>query len=181
MELILAIVGIALIAVIGVCFYIMRQGDADIQFIVDERTKFRLVDMTETTATFTCKVPFINRGTQDGTIMDAFTRHLLPYEQYDGVKVASRLELESRPRTDGYFEAIIIPYGTGQAVVITVEFTAVRGNIRQALAEMVDMPIDIVYQVVARSDWFITKARIIMTAEEIAEAIAAAQEQARGL
>jgi len=49
------------------------------------------------------------------------------------------------------------------------------------LAEMVDMPIDIVYQVVARSDWFITKARIIMTAEEIAEAIAAAQEQARGL
>jgi hypothetical protein len=104
--------------------------------------------------------------------MDAYTRHLLPYEQYDGVKVCSRLELETNPRTDGYWEALIVPQGTGEGVIVTVELTATKGDIRQALANMVDMPIDLVYQVVARSDWFITKARIVMTAEEVAKAAA---------
>lgn len=177
MELLVVIIGLVLLVMVGIWLFIVHQGDADIQFLVAQRTEFKLAALSDGMATFTCKVPFINRGTQDGTIMDAYTRHLLPYEQYDGVKVCSRLELEASPRMDGYWEALIVPVGTGQGVVVTAELTAAHGDIRQALSDMVDMPIDLVYQVVARSDWFITKTRIVLTTDEIAKAVATMRSQ----
>ncbi|MGI6091539.1 MAG: hypothetical protein GX348_10145 [Veillonellaceae bacterium] len=170
MEFLFGLIVLVVVVVLSVWIYIVRQGDAEFEFLVDQRTEFTLVDMTENTATFSCKVPFVNKGTQDGTIMDAYTRHLLPYEQYDGVEVNSRLELETAPRTDGYFEALIVPKTTGQAVIVTVKLTAKNGNIREALGQMVDMPIDIVYQIVARSEWYITKNRLVMKSQEIAKA-----------
>lgn len=170
MEFLLALIGLVLLVVLFVWLYIVRQGDAEFDFLVDQRTEFSLVEMTDDAAIFSCKVPFVNKGTQDGTIMDAYTRHLLPFEQYDGVEVYSRLELETAPRTDGYFEAVIVPKTTGQTVIVTVKLTAKDGNIKTALEQMVDMPIDIVYQVVARSEWYITKQRLIMTKQEVVKA-----------
>lgn len=158
------------VAALAVWLYIVKQGDAEFDFQVDQATPFEIVERSDTAITVRCKVPLINKGTQDGTIMDCYTRHLLPYEQYDGVEVYSRLELEAAPRSDGYFESIIIPKNTGQTVVVTVTLTARKGTIGQALEEMVDMPIDIVHQVVARSDWYISKARLIMQAAELRRA-----------
>lgn len=168
----LLIVIIAVLA-LSVWLFIIRQGDAEFYFIVDQRTEFTLTNKNQDSATFTCKVPFVNKGTQDGTIMDAYTRHLLPSEQYDAVDVYSRLTLESNQRTDGYWEAFIVPKTTGDAVIVTVKLTATDGNIDQALANMVDMPVEIVYQVVGRSDWYITKSRVVMTNEEIKRALTA--------
>lgn len=156
--------------VLFVWFYTIYQGDAEFEFLVDHHTDFVLKEMTDDSATFTCKVPVVNKGTQAGTIMDAYTRHLLPHEQYDGVEVYSRLELETAPRTDGYFESVIVPKTTGQTVVITVKLTARKGNIKEALAAMVDLPIDIVYQIVARGEWYITKNRLLMKAGDIQKA-----------
>jgi hypothetical protein len=176
--LFVVLVVVAIIAV-AVWLYIARQGDAEFEFLVDQGSEFVLTELTEQAAEFSCKIPFVNKGTQDGTIMDAYTRHLLPYEQYDGVEVYSRLELETAPRTDQYFEALIVPKGTGQTAVITVRFTARGKRMPQALAEMaqmgVDMSIDIVYQVVARSNWYISKNRKIMSAGDIARALQAKQ------
>ncbi|MEN6567535.1 MAG: hypothetical protein ABFC57_14720 [Veillonellales bacterium] len=170
MDFLLILLLLALAFAAAVWLFIAHQGDAEFAFLVDQRTDFAVTEINENMATFSCKVPFINKGTQLGTIMDAYTRHLLPYEQYDGVEVYSRLELESAPRTDGYFEALLVPKSTGQTVVITVKLTAKDGDIRQALADMVDMPVDIVYQVVARGNWYIDKARIVMKAAEIRQA-----------
>lgn len=167
MDFLIILIAAAVLLVLFVWLYVARQGDAGFEFLVDHRTDFVLTEMTDDSATFTCKVPLVNKGTQDGTIMDAYTRHLLPYEQYDGVEVYSRLELETAPRTDGYFEALIVPKTTGQAVVITVKLTARQGDIQKALKAMVDMPIDIVYQIVARGEWYITKNRLLMKASEI--------------
>jgi len=36
---------------------------------------------------------------------------------------------------------------------------------------MVDMPIEIYYQIVGRSNWYVTKHRIIMMADEVAAAL----------
>ncbi len=175
MEFLLTILLLAALTALFVWLYIARQGDAHFEFLVDQATDFVLTELTETTAVFSCKVPFINNGTQDGTIMDAYTRHLLPYEQYDGVEVYSRLELETARRADQYFEAVIVPKGTGQAVMITVKFTGKGRTMAQALAEMsemgLDMSIDIVYQIVARSDWYITKKRLVMKAVDIVRAL----------
>ena len=177
MEFLMILVGLAVVVAIAVWLFIARQGDAEFEFIVGQRTDFILEDATDKTAIFSCTVPFINKGSQDGTIMDAYPRHLLPYEQYDGVDVSSRMELITAPRTDNYFEAIIIPKGTGGTVKITVAFTAKEGSIREALGQMheltVDMAIDIVYQIVARTPWYIHKARMMMTCDEIMRAMQA--------
>ncbi len=177
MEILVTIVIVAIIMAVAVWLFIAKQGDADFEFKVNERTDFIVVDQTEKTATFSCKVAFINKGSQDGTIMDAYPRHLLPYEQFDGVEVTSRMELTTAPRTDNYFEAVIIPKGTGGNVIVTVTFTAKTGNIKDALQNLydlsVDMPIDIVYQIVARTPWYIHKARMIMSCDEINRAMQA--------
>lgn len=177
MDFLMILVSLVVIVVIAVWLFIARQGDAEFEFLVGERTAFILEEVTEKKATFSCKVPFVNKGSQGGTIMDAYSRHLLPYEQYAGVLVNSRLELTTDPRTDQYFEAVIFTRGTGGTVVITVEFTPKEGDIQQALEEMVelsvDMAIDIVYQIVARTPWYIHKTRMVMTCDEIRAALQA--------
>lgn len=151
--------------------YIVRQGDAEMDFLVDRRSEFLLEELTKEKAVFSCAVPFLNKGTQDGTIMDCYPRHLMPYEYFKGCHVQSRLTLESNQRNDGYWEALIVFKTTGDAIVLTLTYTAEDGNIQQALADLPDMPVDIVYQVVARSDWYITKKRLVVPAAEIRAAL----------
>jgi hypothetical protein len=170
-ELLLFFVVAAVALAIAVWLFIARQGDAEFEFLVDQRTDFKLEEMSGNRAVFSCVVPFVNKGTQDGTIMDCFTRHLLPQEQFDAVEVSSRLELETRRRSDGYFEALIVPKTDGNAVIVTVTFTAKQGDIRQALAGMVDMPVEIYFQVVARGKWYVDKQRVVMMADEVAAAL----------
>lgn len=173
MELLLFILIAVAVVAAALWLYIARQGDAEFEFLVDQRTEFKLDDISRDKAVFSCVVPFVNKGSQDGTIMDCFPRHLLPQEQLDTVEVASRLELETRRRGDNYFEALIVPKTDGNAVIVTVTFTAKKGDIRAALADMVDMPIDIYHQIVARSDWYVTKQRMVMLADEVAAALKA--------
>ncbi len=173
MELLLIILLAAAVAAVALWLFIARQGDAEFEFLVDQRTDFKLEEMSGDRAVFSCVLPFVNKGTQDGTIMDCFPRHLLPQEQFDAVEVSSRLELETRRRSDGYFEALIVPKTDGNAVIVTVIFAARNGNIRQALADVVDMPVEIYFQVVARGKWYVAKQRLVMLAEEVAAALKA--------
>ncbi|MCX7781376.1 MAG: hypothetical protein N2491_10825 [Negativicutes bacterium] len=166
--MVIAIVALAL----GVWLYIVRQGDAEFEFIVDQRTDFRVDEQSQSAATFSCKIPFVNKGTQDGTIMDCYPRHLMPKEYYNKARIQSWLTLESNPRDDGYWEAIIIFKTTGDAIILTIRLEAKEGTIAEALKELPDLPVDIVYQVVARSDWYITKTRMTVPAEELRQAIA---------
>jgi len=170
-ELLLFFAVAAAALAVAVWLFIARQGDAEFEFLVDQRTDFKLEELSGNRAVFSCVVPFVNKGTQDGTIMDCFTRHLLPQEQFDAVEAFSRLELESRRRSDGYFEALIVPKTDGNAVIVTVAFAAKQGDIRQALTGMVDMPVEIYFQVVARGKWYVDKQRIVMMADEVAAAL----------
>ncbi len=174
MELLLfLLIAIAAVAVV-LWLFVARQGDAAFEFLDDQRTDFKLEELTGDKAVFSTVVPFVNKGTQDGTIMDCFPRPLLPQEQYDAAAVSARVELETQRRDDNYFEALIVPKTTGNAIVVTVTFTAKQGDIRQALATMVDMPVEIYFQVVARGKWYADKQRLMMKADEIAAALAPA-------
>jgi hypothetical protein len=168
LSLLLLVAGVL---AIGVWLYIARQGDAEFDFIVDQRSEFQLDKLGKDTAIFSCKIPFVNRGTQDGTIMDLYPRHLMPCEYYDKLDIRSRLTLESNPRQDGYWEAIIVFKTSGDAIILTLTMTAGEGGIREALKGLPDMPVDIVYQVVARSDWYITKTRVVVPTAELQQAI----------
>lgn len=178
MEFLIVLVLIIILGAAAVWLFVANQGDANFKFIVEQRTDFTLKEITQETATFSTTVPFINNGQQDGTLMDVFPRHFLPCEQFDAVDTDSRLTLDSANRTDGYWEAYIVPVTTGGSIILTVKFTAKSGDIKAALNDMVDMPIDIVYQVVARSLWYLAKERLVMTADEIHKALAAGQEAA---
>lgn len=172
------ILGALLLALLAVKLFIAAQGDAEFVFEVEKRSRFTVSAETEQELELTCRVPFVNKGSQDGTIMDAYPRTLLPYEQFDLVEATGRLELETAPRVDNYFEALIVPKGTGGAVNVTLRLKDRSGEgLRAALDKMaanrVDLPVDVVYQIVARSDWYIHKQRLVLASEELAEALAA--------
>lgn len=148
------------------------EGDAIIDVKVDERTPFKVDEMTKDSVTFSTKVEFANTGTQCGTIMDCYVRTLLPYEQFDGVKAEGKAEWEKAPREDDYFEAVLIPKKENIQVLVKVKLTARKTeDIKEALVHMVDMPLDLVYQHVGRHPWKISKERIVLTADEIADLV----------
>lgn len=178
MNLTLLILGAIVLVLLAVKLFIVAQGDAEFEFQVEKRSRFAVSGETEQALELTCRVPFVNMGSQDGTIMDAYPRTLLPYEQFDKVEVSGRLELETAPRVDNYFEALIVPKGTGGAINVTLRLKDRSGEgLRKALEKMaenrVDLPVDIVYQVVARSKWYINKQRLVLASEELAAALSA--------
>lgn len=170
---------LAIIVVAAIWLFIAQQGDAEFEFLVNQRTPWEVEEIHDNSVTFSAKVPFINRGSQDGTIMDAYTRHLLPFEQYDAVEVYSRLTNEELFRTDGYWEAVIVPKHTGGTAIATVRLTAKKGSIEESLADMVDMTVDVVYQIVARSPWYISKNRLLFSADEARLAFQKKQDHQR--
>lgn len=180
MDGLMIILFLIILFVIVVWLYIAKQGDAEFVFLVEQRTPWTVEEVTENSAVFSTKVPFVNRGTQGGTIMDAYPRYLLPCEQYDAVDVYARLTNmeETLFRTDGYWESVIVLAKEGGTVLVTVKLTAKEGSIEAALADMVNMPIDLVYQIVARSDWYLSKNRIIFVGDEARQAFQNKQNQA---
>ena len=165
-EVILSLLILAVLICVAVWLYIAHQGDAVFEFIVEQCSPLEVERQTEEELLVAFKVPYVNKGTQDGIIMDAFSRHFLPQEQYDGVIVSTWLMGETTPRDDDYWESLIVPKGQGGAVIVKVRLIAKNGNIREALGDMVDMPVDVYYQVVARGAWYIHKARVILTADQ---------------
>ncbi len=150
------------------------QGDEKILILTKRRTPFQLEDITFNQATLVTDIPFKNTGKQNGTIMDCYPRHLLPQEQCDSVHVETWLTDISggqAERHDGYYKAAIIEAGKGGLLRLRVILTGKNGNVRIDGKDFPDMNIDIVYQVVGRSDWHIAKARIELTAEEVRHAL----------
>jgi uncharacterized protein YpmS len=171
-SFLLLLIALVALIVVAIWLFILRQGDAEFMFLTDSRTEFKIQEITKDKAVLVSQIPFVNRGEQDGTLVDVFPRHLLPVEYFDPVTVAAKMTIASQPRKDDYWEAIIIESGKGDAAILTVTFTAKNGDIVSSLTEMVDMPIDIVFQVVARCDSYLQKARLVMSAEEVAAALA---------
>ena len=152
-------------------FYVVRQGDEHIQMVTKRRSAFQLEDISFDKVTLVCDIPLTNRGKQNGTIMDLYPRHLLPQEQFDNVHVECWTMDVARPRHDGYFESYIVEPKKGGTIRLHVIMTGKNGNIRKDLQGFPDMNIDIVYQVVGRTDWHISKNRICLTSEELQAAL----------
>lgn len=164
------IFGFILFLVVVVKVFFTFEGNAELNVKVNERTPFSVEKMTEDQITFCTKVEIANEGRQCGTIMDCYVRTLLPYEQYDGVEARGKAEWEKAPREDDYFEAMLIPKKEKIYILVKVTLKARKAEtIQDALRHMVDLPIDLVYQHVARYPWRISKKRIVLTAPEIAE------------
>lgn len=172
MNTVCCVFSLIAIAIFAYWAFVKNQGDAELELKVDERTPFEVVNIDEKSVTLRTKVAMVNKGKQIGTIMDCYARHLLPYEQFDGVKVESRICREHAVREDDYFEAYLLKRTTRVNLYLEVTLIARKEeDIKTVLTHMVDMPIDIVYQAVTRIDWYINKSRIVLTNTELAQAI----------
>ncbi|WP_444313525.1 hypothetical protein [Megasphaera sp.] len=66
---------------------------------------------------------------------------------------------------------VIFNPGDKGMIRVTIALVSKDGNIREDLKTFPDMPIDLVYQVVSRSEWYIHKARITLKASEVQHAL----------
>ena len=95
-------------------------------------------------------------------------RPQLPYEQYDGMEARAKAELEGAAREDDYFEAVLIQKQESIFIHAMVRLTARKGkSLQEAVAHMVDLPLDIIYMETGRTPWHYSKVRVILTAQEL--------------
>lgn len=169
----LAALNVILYVYIAHAFYAMWQGDEHIVFSVHRKSPFQLEAISFDQMTLVARVPYKNVGKQNGTIMDAFVRTYLPQEQFDSISVHAYLTDEENPRTDGYWKAKIIEKGMGGHVILRLVLSAKNGNLRNDIEGFPHMNLDIVAQLVGRTDWYMTKSRLVLTPEDVQRALEA--------
>ena len=89
------------------------------------------------------------------------------------VRVAVTLALSycSKARDDGYWQAFIMEIQKPKVFLIKLAIKGKSGNILRDLEDFPDMPMDIIYQVVARSDYYYAKTRVTLTSEDLRTAL----------
>lgn len=171
LNIVVAVILIIAILYVAFRFYCVQQGNERITMLVKRRSPFVVEDISFDKVVLVCDIPFVNKGKQNGTIMDLYPRHLLPQEQFDNVHIESWTTDANHERHDRYWEATIIEPRQGGMVRLRLIITGIHGNIKKDLIGFPDMNIDIVYQVVGRSDWHIAKNRLVLTSEELQDAL----------
>lgn len=169
-------VGVVLAAIflciIAVKLFFAKEGTEEVVVKLAERTPFEIAAQDEKSVTLVTKLEFANVGKQIGTIMDALVRPLVPYEQYDGLEVRGRAEREGAPREDDYFEAVLIEAGESIFVKAYVTLTARKGmSVKEAIAHMVDFPVELIYEETGRRPWRYSKVTIPVRAAEVASLV----------
>jgi hypothetical protein len=163
----------ALLLAAAVCVYIAAQGDEAVAILPKEREKLSCDLIDERRAVFSLKVPFANAGRQDGIVLDAFARPLLPREQFDLGLLSARLEREAARRGDGYLEAFIARAGMRGNFILTMEFVPQEGvSVSELFAGMVDITIDLYCSLVGRGAPKIRKTALRLPLEEIRDGAA---------
>lgn len=166
--------GIILLVCLGFIAYwtvALIKGDCRFRMVKSRMTPFKVVAMDMNSVTLSYTIPIKNTGCQLGTIIDAFVRTYLPFEQYDNARVSAHLTDKDLPRDDDYWQAYIVEPGTTKTFLISLVITGKHGNILRDLDGFPDMPMDIMYQIVGRSDYYYAKTRIILTRDELQSAV----------
>ena len=155
-----------------VWLYLKRRGQEKVVPKLESRTPFKVESRDEKSVTLSTTIEFRNEGTQSAMIVDAICHPLLPFEQYDGMNVRGKAEREGVPREDDYFEALVIEHQQSARLVAKVTLTARKGlSLEEAVAHMVDFPIELIYREVGRTPMHWSIARVILTAEELAKLV----------
>ena len=174
----LLLVKIAAVIVLIICLGFIAywavaviKGDCVLRMQKSKRTPLKVesMDMRHVRLSFT--IPIKNVGKQLGTIMDAFVRIYIPFEQYDKARVTGHLTDFDVPRHDDYWQAFILDPGKEKKFLITLDIDGKGQSILQDRETFPAFGMDIIYQVVARSDYYYAKTRVVITREELQNAL----------
>lgn len=164
-KLILAVI---VLGVVVVGIYIAHQGDAVMRFKTAARTKAVKEHADEQRLDFMVEVPYDNIGRQEGTIIDAYMRIYLPQEQYGDVLLRGKVNLKNVLREDDYFEALLVPAGTGNTLMLRFEAYARNGkNITEAMEQISDVDVALFADCRGRGALYTKKEIFTLTAEEM--------------
>lgn len=162
------LVALVVLAVIVVGVYIKAQGDAEMLVEVGKRTTAVKVSQDGERLDFEIEVPYRNAGKQEGTIIDAYMRIYLPQEQYADVLLRGKVNLKGVKRDDDYFEAVLVPEGTGKTLLLRFEAYAKNGKtIAEAINGMPDVDIALYADCRGRGALFTVKEFLTLSAEEM--------------
>lgn len=166
--LIKILIALILLGVVVVGLYISAQGDAQIQLQTKKRTPVKKVRQESDRVYFDVEVPFVNTGKQEGTILDAYMRIYLPQEQYDDVLLRGKVNLKGVLRDDDYFEAMLVPAGTGNTLLLRFEAYAKNGKtIAEALGNAPDVDVALFLDCRGRRELYTVKEYFTLTADEL--------------
>ena len=147
------------------------KGDCVLKVMKSKRTPFHVESMDMKSVTLSCTLPIKNVDKQLGTIMDAFVRVYLPFEQYDEAVVTAHLTDFDTPRPDDYWQAFILEPGKTKKFLLTLAIKGKGDSLLHDLETFPEMGMDVIYQVVARSDYYYAKSRIVLSKEELRNAL----------
>lgn len=107
-------------------------------------------------------VPYKNVGRQELTILDAWARVYLPDEQYAELTINPHLCESTKPRQDGYFEAMLVPAGKGGNLVLKLQaiarnYTGAEDELAKAIANCPEFDVAIYAECRGRGKIFIEK------------------------
>ena len=172
MAMIFGVLIVAVLAVVLVTWLYLKGRQEKVVPKLESRTPFKIESRDEKSVTLSTTIEFRNEGTQSAMIVDAICHPLLPFEQYDGMNVRGRAEREGVPREDDYFEALVIEHQQSANLVAKVTLTARKNlSLEEAVAHMVDFPVEFIYREVGRTPMRWSIARVILTAEELAKLV----------
>ena len=165
---------LALLIIRDLCFAVI--GKEEVSLKKPEPVEAEVLNKDEKSMTVGIPFQIVNDGKQSALIIDVIVRPQLPFEQYDGIAVHGKAEMEGRPRNDDYFEAAVLFAKGDKSGSNVMNLTAIitltaRGgrSLEEALSHMVDVPVDLIYMQVGRVPCHYEKSRVILTAEKIAE------------
>lgn len=105
-------------------------GDAKLQLETDKQRYIKFWEDTSPHKNymreFEITVPYKNIGSQELTILDAWTRVYLPDEQYNQLHISAKVNDIDKKRDDDYFEAMLVPANKSGEFVL--HFTAIARN-----------------------------------------------------
>lgn len=165
LEVILAIIVLAFV-VVGV--FIMMRGDAEMNFYSKKRTEAVKVSEEGERIDFNVEIPYDNTGKQEGTIIDTYMRIYLPQEQYNDVLLRGKVNLKGVMREDDYFEALLVPEGTGNTLVLRFEAYARNGkSLKEAMSNIPDVDVALFVDCRGRRELYTKKEIFTLTAAEM--------------
>lgn len=166
--LIKIIIALIVLGIIVVAVYISAQGDARIELQTEKRTPVKKVREVDGRVDFEVEVPFTNTGKQEGTILDAYMRIYLPQEQYDDVLLRGKVNLKGVLRGDDYFEAMLVPSGTGNTLLLRFEAYAKNGkSIAEALKGAPDVDVALFADCRGRRELYTVKRYFTLSGDEL--------------
>ena len=169
--MLMIIAGVFVAGLVVVWLY-LRGREEKVVPKLESRSPFKIESRDEKSVTLSTTIEFRNEGTQSAMIVDAICKPQLPFEQYDGMDVRGKAEREGVPREDDYFEALVIEHQQSANLVAKVTLTARKNlSLEEAVAHMVDFPVEFIYREVGRNPMRWSIARVILTAEELAKLV----------